>query len=196
MTLGGLIAEEKLDQVAYGGDVIDGCRHGDVVAQHCLFRMYKDHVYSLAMFLCRDAADAAEITQDAFIKVFASIHQFRGDSKFETWLYRIVVNAAHDHLRRWRRFFFLDSEFWRGQPAHAASVEEMREQAQVEESVRVAIASLPEKFREAVVLRYIENLSYEEIAVILDCPAGTVAARLNRAHKMLALKLARLQGKR
>jgi RNA polymerase sigma-70 factor (ECF subfamily) len=158
--------------------------------------MHKDRVYSLAMFLCKDAADSADITQDVFVKVFSSIEGFRGESKFETWLYRIVANTAGDYARKTRRFSFLDSVFWRHQPERGMSVEEQRALSEVEESVRSAIASLPEQFRLPVVLRYVEELSYDEIAVVLKCPSGTVAARLSRAHKMLASKLAKLKRKR
>lgn len=193
VTFGGVIVQEKPDQPAEAANLIDGCRRGEVVAQYSLFSMYKDRVFSLAIYLCKDAADASEITQDVFVKVFANLSDFRGTSKFETWLYRIVINTVNDHARRWRRFLFLDSEFWNRQPIHAASVEEVYAHAQVQERVRSAIASLPQRFRAPVVLRYIEELSYEEIAVVLKCPPGTIAARLNRAHKLLASKLASLE---
>lgn len=89
----------------------------------------------------------------------------------------------------------LDPEFWNGQPSHAASVEQVHAHAEVQSKVRSAIASLPEKLRTPVVLRYIEDLSYDEIALVLKCPSGTIAARLNRAHKLLASKLADLEPK-
>ena len=179
--------------IAEEDDPIAGCRRGDTGAQRRLFGMYKDRVYSMAVFLCKNPTDAAEITQEVFLKVFSGLAQFRGESKFETWLYRIVANTWRDYTRKSRRSLLLDSAFWRDQGSHAVSVVEQLAQTQTDEAVRSAIASLPEKFRLAVVLRYVEELSYNEIAAALGCPPGTVAARLTRAHKMLALKLTRLR---
>lgn len=176
------------------GDPIEGCRRGDPDAQHRLFHVYKDRVYSLALLLCRNSADAAEITQDVFLKVFQSLDQFRGDSKFETWLFRIVVNAASDHHRRMRRQFLRESGFWWNQRILSRATEQGPGAAStVDEAVRKAVRSLPPKLRVCVVLRYVEALSYEEIAATLDCPSGTVAARLSRAHRLLARKLASLK---
>jgi RNA polymerase sigma-70 factor, ECF subfamily len=191
--LGGLTREATHDPVAEHDDVIDRCRRGDPVAQHHLFSLHKDRVYSLAMFLCRDDSDAAEITQDVFVKVFSNISQFRGEAKFETWLYRIVANTALDYARRSSRLLFFGATFWSQQPDHAVSLEQRRAHSQLEERVRMAIASLPEKLRLPVVLRYVEDLGYEEISAVLKVPSGTVAARLSRAHKLLASKLASLK---
>jgi RNA polymerase sigma-70 factor (ECF subfamily) len=174
-------------------DLVEGCRQQDPDAQRLLFQRYKSRVFRLAMFISRNSADAAEITQDVFIKVYSGLPQFRGEAAFDTWLYRIVSNACRDHARKSRRFLWLDSAFWSSRanqvvpPEHGLSLEQARE------VVRSAIASLPEKFRIPVVLRYVEDLSYEEISKVLGCPSGTVAARLSRAHKMLAGKLAKLR---
>jgi RNA polymerase sigma-70 factor, ECF subfamily len=174
-------------------DLIEGCRRRDPDAQHRLFCIYKDRVYSMALFLCRNSADAAEITQEVFVKVFLNLDQFVGDSKFETWLYRIVTNAVSDYGRKLRRRFLHEHLFWRHQKNLVPSMEEKRAESQIEETVRSAVASLPEKFRVCVVLRYVEDLSYQEIAALLGCPPGTVAARLSRAHRILALKLTKVK---
>jgi RNA polymerase sigma-70 factor (ECF subfamily) len=196
VTCGEVIVQQKPDPlIEAASDLIDACRRGEIVAQYDLFRIYKDRVFSVAMYLCKDAADAKEVTQDVFIKAFANLGEFRGTSKFETWLYRIAVNTVHDHARRWRRFLLLDSEFWNRQTTGAVSAEEVHAHAQVLEKVRSAVASLPERLRAPVVLRYVEDLSYDEIAAVLKCPAGTIAARLKRAHKLLASKLAGLEAK-
>jgi RNA polymerase sigma factor (sigma-70 family) len=166
---------------------VEGCRKQDPDAQRLLFQQYRSRVYRLAMFISRDSADAAEITQDVFIKVYSGLPQFRGEATFDTWLYRIVSNACRDHARKSRRFLLLDSAFWFSRASQVVPPNGTRE------AVRSAIASLPERFRIAVVLRYVEDLSYEEISKVLDCPSGTVAARLSRAHKMLAGKLAGLR---
>jgi RNA polymerase sigma-70 factor (ECF subfamily) len=177
-------------------DVVEGCRRGDADSQHRLFTMHKDRVYSLARLLCRDPADAVEITQDVFVKVFSGIEAFRGESKFETWLYRIVHNTARDHSRKSRRLLSLDSAFWKRQPQRTASAGRPEAHSDMEDRVRSAIASLPKRLRTPIVLRYMEDLSYEEIAAVLRSPPGTIAARLSRAHRILALKLTALKGKR
>jgi RNA polymerase sigma-70 factor (ECF subfamily) len=174
-------------------DLVEGCRRKDPDAQRLLFERYKSRVFRLAMFISRNSADAAEITQDVFFKLFSGLPGFRGEAAFDTWLYRIVSNACRDHARKSRRFLLLDSLFWSSRagqvmaPARGLSLDQARE------VVRSAIASLPEKFRIPIVLRYVEDLSYEEISKVLECPSGTVAARLSKAHKMLAEKLARLR---
>jgi len=191
-----LFALVMVENAAAQDDVIESCRRHDAAAQHRLFLMHKDRVYALAMYLSKNSADSAEIAQETFLKVFSDIGQFRGESKFETWLYRIVMNTARDHARRSRRFLFLDSAFWHDQRRREIFAAPTRVQSDIEETVRLAITSLPEKFRAPVVLRYIENLSYEQIAAVLNCPPGTIAAQLCRAHKMLASKLANLRRRR
>lgn len=173
-------------------DPISGCRRGDPDAQYRLFHIYKDRVYSMALFLCRNSADAAEITQEVFLKAFLNLDQFLGDSKFETWLYRIVANAVSDCGRKLRRRLVRESLFWWQQKNRETSIEDRQARREIDEAVRSAVASLPEKLRVCIVLRYLEDRSYEEIASILRCPPGTVAARLSRAHRMLALKLAKM----
>jgi len=188
------VAEQMpADVVERGDDSIEGCRRRDSDAQHRLFNIYRNRVYSMAMFLCGNSADAEEITQDVFLKVFLNIDQFLGNSKFETWLYRIVANTVSDHGRKFRRRSLRESLFsWR-QGEYAPSTEERLVQSQVDEAIRSAVASLPQKLRVCVVLRYVEDLSYEEIAAVLCCPPGTVASRLSRAQRMLAVRLARLK---
>jgi RNA polymerase sigma-70 factor, ECF subfamily len=191
--LGVLRIATSRQHTAEKDDLVEGCRRQDPDAQRLLFERYKSRVFRLAMFISRNSADAAEITQDVFLKLFSGLPGFRGEAAFDTWLYRIVSNACRDHARKSRRFLLLDSLFWSSRagqvmpPAHGLSLDQARE------VVRSAIASLPEKFRIPIVLRYVEDLSYEEISKVLECPSGTVAARLSKAHKMLAEKLARLR---
>lgn len=191
--LGALKKEAGSQHAAEENDLVEGCRQQDPDAQRLLFQRYKSRVYRLAIFMSRNSADAAEITQEVFIKVYSALPQFRGEATFDTWLYRIVSNACRDHARRSRRFLLLDFAFWSSRARQEAPPEHGLSLNQVREVVRSAIASLPEKFRIPVVLRYVEDLSYEEISKVLHCPPGTVAARLSRAHKMLAGKLARLR---
>ena len=191
--LGVLGIGKSSQDAAEDDDLMEGCRKQDPEAQRLLFQRYRGRVYRLAMFMSRNSADAAEITQDVFFKVFSGLPRFRGEATFDTWLYQIVRNACRDHARKSRRFLFLDSAFWSSSASRVVPPEHRTPPNGTREVVRSAIASLPETFRIPVVLRYVEDLSYEEISKVLDCPPGTVAARLSRAHKMLAGKLARLR---
>ena len=143
--------------------------------------------------MSRNSADAAEITQEAFCKVYSDFHQFRGDASFDTWIYRIVSNIAVDRARRSRRLLVLESLFWPCGESRSPSAEQELLLSELQEEVRRAMASLPLKFRIPTVLRYIEELSYEQISTILNCPPGTIAARINRARKLLAKKLESLR---
>ena len=129
-----------------------------------------------------------DIAQDTFLKLFSSLPDFRGDSAFSTWLYRLVVNACLDHKRRSWRLAPLADELIAilrapGDSLNALLHTEMRDQ------VRAAVETLSEDMRMTVVLRYTEGLSYDEIAEVMGCSAGTVASRINRAHKALERKL-------
>lgn len=146
-------------------------------------------MFSLARSLSRDDHAAEEICQVVFVKLFSALEGFRGDSRFETWLFRIIVNASRDENRRKRRLVPLE-EISADLPApHSAFPESDFARRQESELLWIAVASLPRKLREPVVLRYREELSYGEIAVVLGCSAGTVASRLHRGHRILARRL-------
>jgi RNA polymerase sigma-70 factor (ECF subfamily) len=175
--------------------LVDACRRGEQEALRALFDIYKDRLYTIAVRYSGDAAAAEDIVQDTFLKLPAALAKFRGEGSFEAWLYRLVVNACFDHRRRARRFLpAVESllDFVRG--AAKSPLEDVLEQ---ERSARVrdAIARLDPEHRIVVVLRYSMGLPYEEIAQILDCPKGTVASRLNRAHSMLEKRLRGRMGK-
>ena len=137
-----------------------------------------------------------DIAQDTFLKLLSTIRKFRGDSTFDSWLYRLVVNSCLDYRRRRKRLIPL-VEQW------IDSLRTTRETAlnellrvELEKSVQQVVGQLTPEHRMVVILRYTEGLSYEEIAVILGCSKGTVASRLNRAHKILERRLSHLQDAR
>ena len=175
-------------------DIIESCRHGDRDAFRALYEAYKDKVYSIALYFFHgNEAAASDITQQVFLKMLHAIAQFRGDADFSTWLYRLVVNACMDEARRAKP---------RGLTANTANVDvlarpDSQEQdfarQQTARSVRAALSALPAKFRLPILLRYFEDLSYEEMAAAMNCSMGTVASRLSRGHKMLARKLESLR---
>jgi RNA polymerase sigma-70 factor, ECF subfamily len=176
--------------------LIEACRHGNPGAFHSLFEKHKDKVYSIALRYCGDPATAQDITQDTFMKLLSGIGSFRGESKFDSWLYRLVVNSCLDQKRRARRLMPLVDQLLGvlREPRASALDEVMR--AETNGEVQSAVARLPPEQRIVIVLRYTQGLSYEEIAEILGCSTGTIASRLNRVHKVLERRLSRFAGKR
>lgn len=158
--------------------------------------MYKDRVYSIALYFSQgDAPAAGDITQQVFLKLMTGISRFRGDAEFSTWLYRLVVNACMDAGRRQKGVAAAWDDRHLESIAWQASQEEDYARKQIARSVRAAVGALPPKFRAAVLLRYFEELSYEQMAKALRCSMGTVASRLSRGHRILAERLAGLAGK-
>ena len=172
---------------------IAACQQGDREALRVLFEEYKDRVYSIAIYsLGGDEMAAADVTQQVFLKLMTRIGQFRGNSEFATWLYRLVVNTCHDEHRKQKRFVALADSFLQ---TRAGSESPRKQYARKELAGRVqsAVAELKPKLRWPILLKYVEDLSYEEIATVLNCSKGTVASRLNRAHKALGRRLRHLK---
>lgn len=176
-------------------DVIELCRKGDRSAFRTLYEAYKDKVYSIALYYFHgDASAAWDATHQVFLKLITSIENFRGEAGFSTWLYRLVVNTCTDSARKRKsQVLIRERSAMETRPA-AASQEEEFLRVQVASSVQSALSELPPKFRLAVLLRYFDDLSYEEMAKALNCSMGTVASRLSRGHRMLAERLAPLKG--
>lgn len=172
-------------------ELIAGCRRGEREAFRALFETYQDRVFSIAWRFAGDEATAMDIAQDTFVKLFSSIQQFRGDSSFDTWIYRLVVNSCMDHRRRSRRWLPLSGGMADSLRDGRDSLSDLL-RSEAGERVHAAVEHLPADLRIAVVLRYTEGLAYEQIAEVLKCPVGTVASRLNRAHKLLERRLSPL----
>jgi len=178
-------------------DIIEACRSGDRDAFRALYGVYKDRVYSISLYFFHgDAVVAGDVTQQVFLKLMTSIRQFRGDAEFSTWLYRLVVNACMDAARS-RKSDAMSSGRLRAEALAApGSQEEDYARAQMADSVRTAVSALPPKFRIAVLMRYFDDLSYEQMASALNCSMGTVASRLSRGHKILAERLKGFAGRK
>ena len=176
------------------GQVIEACQQGDRDAFQCLFEAYKDKVFSIAVYSSSgDRTVAEDVTQQIFLKLFTAIRQFRGDSEFTTWLYRLVVNACLDERRRRKRLLPWDTTtVAMKNPSQKKPQERHYARLEVSEAVQAAIGELKPKFRLPILLKYIEGLSYEEIASVMGCSKGTVASRLNRGHSQLAKRLSHL----
>ena len=170
-------------------ELVEACRRGERDAFRALFEAYKDKVYSIALRFAGDEATAMDIAQDTFLKLFSHIGDFRGDAAFSTWVYRLVVNSCLDHKRKsWRLIPIADDLLAvlraPGDSLNAILHSEMRHH------VHGAVEKLSADLRMVIVLRYTEGLSYEQISEVLGCSPGTVASRLNRAHKALERRLA------
>lgn len=183
--------------------LIEACQQGDREAFRQLFEAYRDRVWSVARHFTGDETAARDITQQVFLKLFTSIAQFRHNANFGTWLYRLVVNLCLDEQRRRRRFISFDFfrsgddddgetelKDWRA-PLH--SQEELFTRLEISGAVKAAVKQLSPKLRMAILLKYFEELTYEEMAEVLGCSMGTVASRLSRGHRELARRLDHLR---
>jgi RNA polymerase sigma-70 factor, ECF subfamily len=174
------VGADKLAQV------LAGCRNQDPVAQRSLVLATQDQIYRL-LFRFVGQQDAEDVAQLVYLQVFQRIGQFRGDSSFTTWLYRLTVNEAMQHLRRERsrrkRLLNLEPKDDR---SHRGDREEARE------LLACAMEKLAPELRAVFLLREVERLSYSEIAASLEIPMGTVASRLNRAREELQDHLRKL----
>jgi len=178
------VAEPERD-----ADILEGCRRGDPMAQRRAFERYRDHVYSIALrFLKGDDAAAQDVTQEVFVKMFRATPTFRAEARLSTWIYRIAANACMDELRRRRRLLFFGDL---PDAIHPTTSPDFAPGA-LQTEVVAAVDRLPPKMRITVLLRYFDDLPYDDIARALACTTGTVASRLHRAHALLARELAHL----
>lgn len=172
--------------------LVDKSKNGDLNAFEELVRRYEGRVYSMAYRFMGNHADAVDLAQEGFIRLYQNLPGFRGDSSFSTWMYRVVANACRDELRRRQRQrnVSLDemAESAGGNipvPSMEVSPEESAERNELQEYVQMCLNSLSEEHRLILIMREMQGLSYEEIADTLDCSLGTVKSRLNRARHAL-----------
>ncbi len=165
-----------------------------------LLRVYQNPVYNLVVHIVEATRDAPDVMQNVFLKVFRGIRYFHGESSLRTWIYRIAVHEASNHRRgwlrrKWREALSLDEHgvsvdgFLARSPAHPVTPFELAERSERQRVVRRALASLAQPYRTALVLREIEELSYEEIGQVLGVSEGTVKSRLVRGRELLRRKL-------
>jgi len=187
------MSERDIDQ-----QLVERVQRGDKHAFDLLVTKYQRKLGRLISRFVRDHAEAEDVTQDAFIKAYRALPGFRGDSAFYTWLYRIGINTAKNHLLANKRRAPTSTPF---DAEEAESFDEaglLREVStpenelmskQVVNVVQATLQELPEDLRSALTLREIEGLSYEEIASVMNCPIGTVRSRIFRAREAVAEKL-------
>ena len=182
--------------------LVDRAKRGEVHAFEMLVVKYQRRIERLIGRIVRDTDLVADVAQETFIRAYRALPQFRGESAFYTWLYRIAVNTAKKALADLRRDPLIsetalaaarqdDDETYR--PGHELTHDETPEAVlasrEIAATVNAAIEALPEDLRQAIVLREVEGLSYDEIAEVMACPIGTVRSRIFRAREAIAERL-------
>jgi RNA polymerase sigma-70 factor (ECF subfamily) len=173
-------------------------QRGDKTAFDLLVRKYQHKVVKLVLRYVRNPAEAEDIAQEAFIKAYRALPQFRGDSAFYTWMYRIAINTAKNSLAsRDRSPIRYDLDLNDPEESHSVQTklqdpdtpEGMALTEEIRQIVNSAIDALPEELKTAIVLRELDGLSYEEISAAMECPVGTVRSRIFRAREAIDKRL-------
>jgi len=184
--------------------LVEKVQAGDKRAFDLLVLKYQAKIQALVARYVQDSHEVQDVTQEAFIKAYRALPRFRGDAAFYTWLYRIAINTAKNHLvSRSRRppgsdVEIEDAEYYEagGALRDQENPENQLFRAELEKVVNTAIKELPDDLRAAVTLREFDGLSYEDIADIMDCPVGTVRSRIFRAREAIDTRVqAQLDGR-
>ena len=180
-------------------EIVHRVQAGDVAAFDGLIGKYRERVYGIVYNMTSNREDAADLTQDSFIKAFQSIHRFGGQSSFFTWLYRIAVNSTLSHLRKARlRSFFSLERIDSDEPVAKEIIDALTDKTgadrdtyvhELQEKLNDAMHKLSIKHRTVVTLFEIDGLSHQEIADVMDCSVGTVRSRLHYAKQLLQSEL-------
>jgi RNA polymerase sigma-70 factor, ECF subfamily len=186
---------------SYENEFIERLKLGEEEAFNELVTLYSSSVYALLFRLTSNCEDAKDLTQDTFIRVIKSVKTFRGDSGIKTWLFRIAINESKNRWRWWKRrkvdfTYSIDAESEFSElslkdtlASNSPNPEDETLRVEREIQLNKALRELPVKFREVVILRDIEGLGYEEIAIALDANIGTVKSRLSRGREDLRKRL-------
>ena len=181
------IVKKRIKQVIKG----DQDAFGEIV------EIYKNSVYQLCYRMIGNRHEAEDLAQEAFIRAYVNIQSFNQDLKFSTWLFRIATNLCIDRLRKKKPDYYLDAEvagtegltMYSQISSDSPLPETEVESLELQENVQKEILKLPEKYRSAIVLKYMEDMSLHEISEILDLPLGTVKTRIHRGREALRKQL-------
>lgn len=174
--------------------LVDRAVGGDEKAYALLLQRYRRAVYHMILKMVRNVDDAEDLTIEAFGKAFRSLHRFKKDFTFSTWLFRIATNNSIDFIRKRKLYTMSIESAYTDDDGNAVSMsipdqnlnpQDEAIKSQKEEIVRVVVNQLPAKYQKLVKLRYFNELSYEEIAVEINAPLGTVKAQLHRARELM-----------
>lgn len=188
-----MASDRDIDQ-----QLVERVQGGDKQAYGLLVEKYRRKLGRLLSRFIRDQAEVEDVVQEAFIKAYRALPNFRGESAFYTWLYRIGINTAKNYLVSMGRRPQTSSDIEVEDAENFEDGDELRTMdtpetelmtKEIAKTVQLAIESLPEDLKTAIVLREIEGLSYEEIAEMMDCPIGTVRSRIFRARESIAERL-------
>lgn len=175
--------------IAHDRDLVTRHLYGDPAAFDEVYERFSALVFRLARRMAGDEALAEDLSQEIFLRIFRYLENFKGRSSLETWVYRVSINCCRTRLgRRWRRrrvFVAVEDERLDQMPAPVEGTEARLERREAAETVGRALAQLPLEFREAVVLRDISGLAYDEIAAVLGVRIGTVRSRIARGRDRL-----------
>ncbi len=189
--------EEVRARAARDRALVEAVQNGDRAAFRELYDAYHRRAFAVALGVVKNPEDALDVVQDAFVKVHKHIEGFQGSSSFYTWLYRIVMNLAIDHVRRSKKSKEVDyddgvarEEVETGGGAGAAALPRVNPgenvlRRELSETIAQALETLPEYHRAVIVLREVEGLSYEEMAEVLKVPKGTIMSRLFHARRKM-----------
>jgi len=187
------MGDREVDQ-----QLVERAQRGDKRAFELLVLKYQRKLQRLLSRLVRDPGEVEDVTQEAFIKAYRALPNFRGDSAFYTWLYRIGINTAKNYLVASGRRAPTSTGFDNEEAESFEDADALRETAtpenlmmgrQIGDTINRAMDALPEDLRTAITLREIEGLSYEDIAGVMNCPIGTVRSRIFRAREAIAQRL-------
>ena len=192
-----MTSDRDADQV-----LVERVQKGDKKAFDLLVLKYQQKVANLISRYIRDPSEVLDVTQEAFIKAYRALPKFRGDSAFYTWLYRVAINTAKNHLAAQARrppqddieAQTAEQTDMGGRLKEFDTPERLALQDEIARAIKQAVDDLPEELRMAITLRELEGLSYEEIAQAMDCPIGTVRSRIFRAREAIDKKIKPLLG--
>jgi RNA polymerase sigma-70 factor, ECF subfamily len=181
------IIKKRIKQVLKG----DQNAFGEIV------ELYKDKVFQLCFRMVGNSHEAEDLAQEAFVRAYININSFNQNLKFSTWLYRIATNLCIDRLRKKKPDYFLDAEIagteglnmYSQIPSKTVLPEDEVVSLEIQQQIQNEISKLPEKYRAVIVLKYIEELSLNEISSILEIPLGTVKTRIHRGREALRHQL-------
>src|SRR5665647_526176 len=193
VSISSMVGNREIDQ-----ELVERAQRGDKRAFGMLVEKYQRKLGRLLSRMIRDQAEVEDVVQEAFIKAYRALPNFRGESAFYTWLYRIGINTAKNYLVAMGRRPQVINEIEIEDAENFEDGNELRTMdtpetellgKEIAKTVNDTVASLPEELRTAITLREIEGLSYEEIATLMNCPIGTVRSRIFRARETIAEKL-------